>query len=293
MLNYHRWVDRMQVIERKIRPSSVYLLSLSIVAFLIGVLTWDLWSSQYPLYQETGSKREVELSKALTAQAEVLAARNLELSVEREANNNMQQMFAVQHQKQKELERELAFYRSVMAPEYQADGVAIHGLEMTPSLLSNQYRIKLILTQLQKRKQALKGHAELTFVGLQQGKVSQLTLASLVEDKLEFSFRYFQVLETELILPADFELSRIEVKVTVPSSRWNKGASVEQSFSAQELFNTTSDVPSSSDAQNDASDDNTNNNNETISPEPRLLLEQNGQVSDNSAQQTDVRGSND
>ncbi|QBF83879.1 hypothetical protein EXU30_15235 [Shewanella maritima] len=36
MLNYHRWLDRLQVFERKSRSSSFYLLSLMCVAFLLG-----------------------------------------------------------------------------------------------------------------------------------------------------------------------------------------------------------------------------------------------------------------
>lgn len=304
MPNYHRWVDRMQVVERKIRPSSVYLFFLVLVAFFAGVLTWEIWSSQHQVVQVNTDGREVEISQALTEQAEVLAARNLELSLEREANQNMQAMFLEQHQKQKELDRELAFYRSIMAPEHQADGVAIHGAEMSAGLLPQQYRVKLVLTQLQKRKQGLKGRAELNFVGLQGGKVVSLPLSSLTEDIFNFSFRYFQVLETVVTFPEDFEFSRLEAKVIVPASRWSKGATAEQSFTAQELLPKPEILDSelSSEAmqvlqfgsaamaETQAEVDANSSQN---SQQPRLLLEQNGQVSDNSAQQTDVRGSND
>ena len=304
MPNYHRWVDRMQVVERKIRPSSVYLFFLVLVAFFAGVLTWVIWSSQHQVVQVNTDGREVEISQALTEQAEVLAARNLELSLEREANQNMQAMFLEQHQKQKELDRELAFYRSIMAPEHQADGVAIHGTEMSAGLLPQQYRVKLVLTQLQKRKQGLKGRAELNFVGLQGGKVVSLPLSSLTEDIFNFSFRYFQVLETVVTFPEDFEFSRLEAKVIVPASRWSKGATAEQSFTAQELLPKPEvldselssealqvlQLGSAAKAETQAEVDANSSQN---SQQPRLLLEQNGQVSDNSAQQTDVRGSND
>ncbi|GIU21605.1 hypothetical protein TUM4644_12710 [Shewanella colwelliana] len=304
MPNYHCWVDRMQVVERKIRPSSVYLFFLVLVAFFAGVLTWEIWSSQHQVVQVNTDGREVEISQALTEQAEVLAARNLELSLEREANQNMQAMFLEQHQKQKELDRELAFYRSIMAPEHQADGVAIHGAEMSAGLLPQQYRVKLVLTQLQKRKQGLKGRAELNFVGLQGGKVVSLPLSSLTEDKFNFSFRYFQVLETVVTFPEDFEFSRLEAKVIVPASRWSKGATAEQSFTAQELLPKPEILDSelSSEAMQvlqfgsaamAETQTEVDANSSQNSQQPRLLLEQNGQVSDNSAQQTDVRGSND
>ncbi|QYJ83401.1 DUF6776 family protein [Shewanella aegiceratis] len=305
MPNYHRWVDRMQVLERKIRPSSVYLFCLVIVAFLLGVLTWDLWSANHSVTPTQSNGREAELRQALKEQAEVLASRNLELSLEREANSNMQKMFLEQHQKQKSLDRELAFYRSIMAPEHQADGVAIHGLEMTPGPLTHQYQIKLVLTQLQKRKQALKGQAKLAFVGVQQGKIVTLPLSSLTDAKFAFSFRYFQTLEAQITLPSDFELSRVETEVIVPASRWSKGAKAQQSFSAQELLATPegdTDVGARSGGEPNAVEEPHGDEGyapaeegegSQISTEPRLLLEQNSQVSDNSAQQTDVRGSND
>ncbi len=220
------------------------------------------------------------MSQTLSAQAELLATRNLELSIERAANNNMQKMFAKQQQKEKELRRELAFYRSIMAPEHQVEGVAIHGFEMMPSLLNNRYRVQLILTQLQKRKQGLKGRAELTFIGLKQGEITHIPLSSLVDDKFNFSFRYFQVLSTELTLPEDFELSRVEVKVTVSTSR----ASVEQSFSAQELLD-LQDLQNPSEAEIPLEEAIVEDADETkITEESRQLLEQNSQVSDNPAQ---------
>lgn len=243
MANYHRWLDRIQVLERKIRPSSVYLLLLVSVAFVLGGLSYNLWSDHNRPALESNTEQLGKLTKQLNIQAQTLAARNLELALSRETNVKMQDLFAEQHAKEKDLLRELAFYRSIMAPESIADGVAIHGLEFTPNLLPNQYRLKLILTQLQKRKQPLKGRAEFTFVGVQDGKIVELSLAILTGDQsLNFRFRYFQVLEIEVTLPERFKLSRIIAKVIVPSSRWTKGSQTEMEFSALDLLSGTKRV---------------------------------------------------
>ncbi|QLE84548.1 hypothetical protein FLM48_05255 [Shewanella sp. Scap07] len=236
MPNYHRWANRMQANERKIRPSSVYLLLLVMVAFLLGGLVWQTWQEYQAAQVEVDDSREVQLRGQLQQQAEVLAARNLALTLEQEANKNMQQLFAEQHNKQQQLERELAFYRSIMAPENNAEGVAIHGLELIPSQLDNKYRLKLILTQLQKRKQSLKGQAKLVFTGLQEGEVVNIPLTELSEQSFAFQFRYFQVLETEVILPAGFELNRVTVDVTVPATRWTKRAQTEQTFERDDIL---------------------------------------------------------
>ena len=158
-----------------------------------------------------------------------------------------QQLFSEQHQKQRELERELSFYRSIMAPENSADGVSINGLELTPSLLPRQYRMKLILTQLQKRKQSLKGKAEIKLVGVQDGEALELDLAKLADLKLSFKFRYFQILDAEFTLPEGFELSHLKAKVIVPSSRWTKGSQAEVEFAAVDVlpFKATSVQPGS------------------------------------------------
>ena len=238
MPNYHRWVDRMQVIERKIRPSSVYLLLLVLVAFAIGGLSMSLWFDQNQPKKQSNTEEVDKWAKELNAQAQILASRNLELVLERESSEQMQQMFAEQHHKQRELERELRFYRSIMAPENNADGVSIEAVEFTPSLLPRQYRLQLILTQLQKRKQSLKGKSSITLVGVQQGKVVELDVATLMDSKevFDFNFRYFQILDAEITLPEGFELSRVRAKVKVPSSRWTKGSEAEVEYSVEQLL---------------------------------------------------------
>ncbi|MEI6860498.1 MAG: DUF6776 family protein [Shewanella sp.] len=237
MENYHRWLNRVQALERKIRPSSVYLLLLVWVAFVLGGLSYSLWSGYNLPALENNIEQIDKLTKQLNIQAQSLAVRNLELSLSRETHAKMQELFTDQYSKEKDLLRELAFYRSIMAPESIADGVAIHDLELTSDLLPSQYRLKLILTQLQKRKQSLKGRAELTFIGVQNGKVVELSLAQLTDDKsLSFQFRYFQVLDAEITLPESFKLSRVLVKVIVPSSRWTKGSEIEMEFLALDLL---------------------------------------------------------
>ncbi|QSX38012.1 DUF6776 family protein [Shewanella sedimentimangrovi] len=267
MGNYHRWLDRLQVMERKFRPSSWYLSALMLVAFVLGALSYHSWLALDNTPISLGGGKSKQLAAQLTEQAQQLASRNLELALERDANDRLKQMFAEQHQQQKALERELAFYRAIMAPGENADGVSIHGLELLPGLQPGSQKLKLVLTQLQKRKQALKGRVEATLIGLRDNKPTELDISKAGGKFSGFEFRYFQVLESELLVPADFELKRVRVKVIVPASRWSKGAQTEQEFSLPELL----------EGQKEAG----------------IILEQNSQVTDNSAQNTEVRGSND
>lgn len=267
MTNYHRWIDRLQVIERQFRTSSVYLSLLIICSLVLGALCFNVGSTYLASKVAPSVDPTETLSAQLKTQANTLAARNMELALEREANANMQAMFVEQEEKQQALARELAFYRSVMAPENSADGVAINGLEISAGLMPRHYRLKLVLTQLEKRKRFVSGRSELIFIGLEDGKPKSIKLSELSDISLKFKFRYFEVLEAEFTLPENFILSRVKVKVTVPSSRWAKGSQIEQEYSSQELS--------------------VNENEQSI------VLEQNGQVLDNSVQKLDVRGNND
>ncbi|MCT8942560.1 hypothetical protein MYF52_05350 [Shewanella putrefaciens] len=268
MPNYHRWLDWLQGIDSKYRSSSVYLLLLVLVAFLLGAwISFCILSSDESVVKHIGSNKSQRLTAELEEQTQLLATRNLELSIEREANAQMQEMFGQQIKKQKDLEYELAFYRSIMSPDDNAEGIAIHGLEMTPGALADEYNLKLILTQLQKRKQAIQGRAELTLIGVQEGKSVELSVNKLTGSKLEFDFRYFQVIDTKVTVPAGFNLLQVKVKVVVPSSRWTKNSQTERVYSVPELLQGEK--------------------------EPRVILEQNSQVTDNLPQKTNVRGSND
>ncbi|MCL1036960.1 hypothetical protein L2750_07310 [Shewanella submarina] len=267
MSNYHRWADRLQGAERRYRASSLYLLLLVLVAFVLGGLSHYFWSAEHtrPVVSQDGEIARLETE--LQARASELASRNLELVVAKEANDNMQKMFNDQLVREKQLQRELNFYRSVMAPENNAEGVAIYSAELLPGVETGKQRLELTLMQLEKRKQLVKGRVEVSLIGTEDGVARTIPLKTLTGNTPAFNFRYFQMLESEFALPEGFNLARVNVKVVVPASRWTKGAESEQTFSVPELT--------------------------SGEKEPRVILEQNSQVTDNPAQQTDVRGSND
>ncbi|KFZ38351.1 hypothetical protein HR45_07645 [Shewanella mangrovi] len=265
MANFRRWWHHMQLRERHLRTSSLYLFALVLVAFCCGAVSHYIYSDASPVGGGKYRKLAQQYQQQLETQATVLASRNMDLSLAQETNKQMQEMFAKQHQRQQDLERELSFYRSIMAPEYSIDGVAINSLELLPKAAAGDYKLKLVLTQLKKRKQQLKGKAIIQLKGSKAGEDVEIPLESVNNGaKLDFSFRYFQVLETEMSLPEGFKLQQIAVKVVVPASRWSKGGETEQSFSVPELLNGEKDTS--------------------------VILEQNTQVIDNQPQQTDVKG---
>lgn len=242
MLNYHSWLDRLQILERRYMTYGRYLSVLCLIMLVLGGMGYRLWLDYAPEDAQYSTSGKRKLMAELERQSQELASKNLALAIEQEANSTMQTMFSEQLAQQKILQKELAFYRSVMAPEANAEGLAIHALELTPGLMANSYQVRLILTQLQKRKYALRGSAQLLFIGLVDGKRSELSLDKLTKTKFDFSFQYFQILEAEINLPADFTLGRVELKAKVRPGRGNKAATLSQGFDASELLGTEKEL---------------------------------------------------
>ncbi|NKF50911.1 hypothetical protein G3R49_10095 [Shewanella sp. WXL01] len=258
MLNYHRWLDRLQVFERKSRSSSFYLLSLMCVAFLLGGSVYNVAHDWEEVQEHQEDQQKLELERQIKSLNRELANIKLTLGVAQQANTSMRQMFNEQVQKQQELETELKFYRSLMVPDDSVDGIGIHALELSHGMLPDQFKLRLILTQLQKRKQQSKAQAFITLVGIEQGEAKQIDLGELVDNKFEFDFKYFQVADSEFNVPEDFNLQRIEVRVKVKARRGVKGGETFATFHVPELLQGEK--------------------------EQRVILEQNSQVKDNPEQ---------
>ncbi|GIU47899.1 MULTISPECIES: DUF6776 family protein [Shewanella] len=235
MLNYHRMLDRLQVQERKLRSSGLYLSALIIISFVVGVLSHTVFISEV-VEPEHEAAEITALKTELKQQSHVVSRLDMALSIEKEANANMKQMFGKQIQQQKTLEQELAFYRSLVSPEKEIDGVAIHGLELSKGLLPDSYQMRLILTQLQKRKSIVKGVADIVLVGVQNEKQVEISLSDLEIEQFNFGFRYFQMFDAEISLPQGFDLQRIKAVVQVSASRGVKGGRIEQTFEISELL---------------------------------------------------------
>ena len=254
MSSYFRLLNRLQGIKLQFHGLGIYLVILVVASSVTGGIIHHTWLTLKTIEISPDEQKLNKLKSDLQVKRNELASKTLELKLANETNQNMQQIFAKQIEKQKDLERELAFYRSVMAPEEFANGVAINGLELAHGVVRNQFRLKLVLTQLKKIKKPIKGFINIQLVGEQNEKPHEIELSKLIKGSLKFNYRYFQVIETDFILPDDFNLGQLVVNVVVPKTRWSKGSKAKQTFNVSELL----------------SDKDT-----------RVLLEQNGQVTDN------------
>jgi len=137
-----------------------------------------------------------------------------------------------------ELEEEVAFYRSIVAPGETATGLRIQRFGIEPSGQEQGYFYKLVLTQVSKNTRTVKGRVVMQVEGLRNGKPHKLNLTSLSstgQKQLDFRFKYFQSFEGNLVLPEGFVASRVHVKVSSKRKTLEKSFSWPRNGTAKEL----------------------------------------------------------
>jgi hypothetical protein len=121
-----------------------------------------------------------------------------------------------------ELQKELAFYRGIMSPADGREGLQIQTLQLSENGGDGRYQLKLVLIQAGPQNKRVNGAVDVALVGPRSGGTEprRLNLAEVASsaDDMSYSFRYFQVLERDFVLPDDFLPAEIEVNIK-PSSK--------------------------------------------------------------------------
>lgn len=138
----------------------------------------------------------------------------VELEVERLANQQLQSDLQRSLQRQAEVRKELSFYQKVMAPAEDDAGVVLDSLDIEATTQPGVFHYVLMLIQKSKRKEVVQGKASIMLHGLRNGQPDSLNLVTLSQPERAqqgFRFKYFEVLEGNFSIPADFVPQRIEV----------------------------------------------------------------------------------
>ena len=128
-------------------------------------------------------------------------------------------------------QEDIAFYRGIVSPDDTA-GLRIQNFSLSRAIGPQTFNMQLVLAQAFRSGRQLVGHVELSVDGMRQGEAVRLGLRDLLADeappsRLNFSFRYFQDLTVELVLPRGFAPQRVIVRIT-PEGKSAK--TVEESF---------------------------------------------------------------
>jgi hypothetical protein len=218
------------VVTRHTPRRSVLLFAATLIGGLLGV--WGTFEAGRLLagYSVVAAERERlaksaeirDLSAKLRDAESRLAMEEVARRVDREAQSQVEKSLAELQARLGEATQELAFYRSVVNPSDGILGMRVQRLRVQPMIAPRHYRVRLVLVQAARQEVVTAATADFTVDGLQGGHAASLPLSEIGTSSrvLNFSFRYFQEVETEIELPADFVPQTVQVEV-----RLAKGAS--------------------------------------------------------------------
>ena len=134
-----------------------------------------------------------------------------------------------------ELKEEVAFYRTILEPAQSGKGLRVQSLRLAREGGTDQYRYRLVLTQVITEVNSVSGDVEMTVYGDRNGAPAQLSLKDLTggaDARLHFGFKYFQKLQGEVALPDGFTPERVVLRV-IP--RGKAAQAVERTFQWKEV----------------------------------------------------------
>jgi hypothetical protein len=216
--------------------SALFLLTVISLCLFIGYRL----GNYYHYFQITNLEQQKVRLEHLYQQQENNIARihtlEVELAVEQLANQKAQGLLKSAAKQQFEVKKQLAFYEKIMAPEKQAAGLFVENIKIQATKIPNKYHFQVTLVQQQLKRRYSKGYLELIFKGREGDQAVTLKLADVAElnkKDLQFSFQYFQIINGEFTLPANFTPENVLVSAILTQSRWQKYAKKDKSVSWQ------------------------------------------------------------
>jgi len=119
-----------------------------------------------------------------------------------------------------ELKKELAFYKSIVAPEQGKPSLVIQTIQLKKDV-AGDYGYKIMVSQQGRNDRFARGAVEVSIEGTNQGAKQILALSDVSDDAskpLKFGLKYFQNFTGKLKLPEGFAAESMRVKLK-PSSK--------------------------------------------------------------------------
>ncbi len=107
-----------------------------------------------------------------------------------------------------ELEKGVHFYRSLMAPGEQSEGLSVHSIDLKPGPDEDRYQFRILVQQSSRKHDLLTGTLKILVLGDENGEDIAYNLSELSEQvpnpEIRLRFKYFQAIDGELALPEGF-----------------------------------------------------------------------------------------
>jgi len=223
-----------------------------VLAAALGFGAWGLWRSIGEAADEVPPAppgAEALTPKQMRAELEQLRQRVTTLGrsdeISRQANRDLQSALAERDEELAGLRADVAFYERLVGATGQRRGLTVHALKMQAQQgAPSAWHFTATLTQNLNRGAVSAGRLSLALEGTRDGKLEKLAWTDLRQQPaapgVAYSFKYFQQVEGDVLLPAGLVPVRVTVRLTPQS-----GAAIEQSFTWAEATRDAAANPAS------------------------------------------------
>lgn len=193
---------------------------LALAAFVAGDISGRQGERAAERERDRLTAEVAELQDKLKAARDELALHRTSAEMADQAQSQVRQEIRTLRDQVAELEEAVSFYKNVMAPGSDDEGLHIEKLDITAANEPGTYDYKLVLAQLGNNRAYLSGQVQLQVTGQQQGEEVSLDSGVLTDNsETGFRFRYFQELTGRIQLPEGMDPSRIKVEAVATGRR--------------------------------------------------------------------------
>jgi len=169
---------------------------------------------------ETANSDKAQLhQQALNDSAQELTKLRTNAEIDRQTIESMRQLTMTQKAQMSAYERDLRVYKDLLSPGAKTNPLGVSFGLFTVFALpqAGHFKYKLVVQKLSAKEVDFTGNLDFRVVGEQAGKVISLPLYQLSDQltspTIPLDFKYFQTLEGEFQLPADFAPQDVELIV--------------------------------------------------------------------------------
>jgi hypothetical protein len=197
---------------------------------------WGAWRTFAPQPANAGEqlKRQGHRIDQLEQQVATLGRSD---QISRKANSELQDTLAERDEEIASLRADIAFYERFVGATGQRRGLSVHELKLVPQRDPQLWHVVATLMQNMNRGAVSRGRLQLVVEASEGGRMQKLDWADLRQQKdapgLDYSFKYFEQVEGDIVLPAGVKPVRVIARL-LPES----GAAVERSFTWGDAIST-------------------------------------------------------
>ena len=193
----------------------------------LGFGLWGVWATWFARDTPTDQSATALSARSDKLSQDVSTLRRSD-QISREANRDLERTLAERDEEIAGLRADIAFYERFVGATGQRRGLSVHDLDMQFQS-GEAWHFVATLTQNLNRGAVNTGRVTLLVEGTRNDRLEKLSWSGLRKQTsapgIAYSFKYFQQVEGEILLPKGFKPLRVTVRLA-PAG----GSAVEQSY---------------------------------------------------------------